>query len=316
MVRRLVERGDQVTSFSRRFYPELEHLGVRQAIGDLADENAVDQACRDMDLVFHVAGRTGVWGAFETYYKTNVTGTLNILSACRRQHVPRLIYTSSPSVVFDGHDMEGADESVPYPSRFTAHYPHTKALAEQAVRKTADAGLKTIILRPHLIWGPRDNALVPRIIARAKRLVKVGDGNNRVDTVYIDNAADAHILAADRLKENPQLSGNVYFITQDDPIPLWDMVNAILAAAGLTPVKRSISKKTAWFIGLLMEGAYKTLRLSAEPPLTRFVAEELGSSHWFNINAAKKDLGYKPMVSTAEGLQRLAEWLRKEKEAC
>lgn len=310
IVRRLVQRGDHVTSFSRSFYPELEALGVRQVCGNLADRGEVNTACRNMDLLFHVAARTGVWGPYDTYHKTNVTGTENILSACRQNHIPRLIYTSSPSVVFNGRDMNGVDESTPYPDHYPASYPATKALAEQAVRRASGPDLKTIILRPHLIWGPRDNALVPRIIARAGRLVRVGNGNNRVDTVYIDNAADAHILAADRLRENPLLSGKVYFISQDDPVPLWDMVDAILNAGSLPPVRRSVSKRSAWLLGLLLESIYKIFHCSGEPLMTRFVAEELATSHWFDISAAKQDLGYKPSVSTAEGLQRLSAWLQ------
>lgn len=309
IVRRLLQRGDRVTSFSRSFYPELEAAGVRQVCGDLADSGAVGRACRSMDLVFHVAARTGVWGPYDAYFKTNVTGTENILSACRKNNIPRLVYTSSPSVIFNGRDMEGVDEDATYPDHYPAHYPATKALAEQAVKRASGPDLKTIILRPHLIWGPRDNALVPRIIARARRLVRVGNGNNRVDTVYIDNAADAHILAAERLRENPLLSGKVYFISQDDPIPLWDMVDAILNAGGLPPVRRSVSKRTAWLMGLLLESIYKTLHVSVEPQMTRFVAEELATSHWFDISAAKRDLGYKPAVTTTEGLQRLAAWL-------
>jgi len=311
IVRRLIRRGDHVTSFSRSFYPELDALGVRQVCGDLADRDAVIAACRTMDLVFHVAARTGVWGPYDTYFKTNVTGTENILSACRRNHIPRLVYTSSPSVVFTGGDMQGVDESVPYPDHYPAPYPHTKALAEQAVRRASDTDFKTIVLRPHLIWGPRDNSLVPRIIARARRLVRVGDGSNRVDTVYIDNAADAHILAADRLRESPLLSGKIYFITQDDPVPLWDLIDAILNAGGLPPVRRSVSKRTAWLMGLLLETVYSIFPLSGEPRMTRFVAEELATSHWFDISAAKKDLGYHPAVPTTEGLQRLSAWLLK-----
>jgi nucleoside-diphosphate-sugar epimerase len=168
----------------------------------------------------------------------------------------------------------------------------------------------TIVLRPHLIWGPRDSHLVPRIIARAKRLVRVGDGKNLVDTIYIDNAADAHILAADRLEENHKLSGNVYFISQGEPVPLWDMVNDILRVAGFAPVKRSISRRTAWVIGAMLEACYKLFKLSGEPQMTRFVAEELATAHWFDISAAKRDLGYVPRVSTKQGIRRLEKWLK------
>ncbi len=265
IVRQLVERGDRVISFSRRFYPELAAMEVEQIQGDISDATAVEQACREVDLVFHVAAKPGIWGDYITYYRTNVIGTQNVIIACKQHNVSRLVYTSSPSVVFDGDDMEGVDESVSYPEKYHTHYPKTKAMAEQFVIAAAEEGLKTIILRPHLIWGPRDNHLVPRIIERANRLVKVGNGRNLVDTIYIDNAADAHIQAADRLGQNHNLSGRVYFISQDDPVPLWEMVNNILKRAGLAPVQRSISRNTAWMIGAVLEIFYKMFKISGEP---------------------------------------------------
>lgn len=309
IVKRLVEQGEQVSSFSRANYSELDALGVDQIRGDLGDKDAVDHACRGMDIVFHVAAKPGVWGRYEDFYQTNTTGTRNVIDACRHHGISRLIYTSSPSVVFNGSDMQGVDESVPYPSRFHAYYPKTKALAEQLVRAATSESLRTITLRPHLIWGPGDNHLVPRIISRANQLMRVGDSKNLVDTVYIDNAADAHILAASQLERNPALSGNVYFISQDDPIPLWDMVDAILNAGGHPPLNRTISRKAAWVAGLIFEIVYTVLRIKSEPRMTRFVAEELATSHWFDISAAKRDLGYLPAVSTEQGLELLAQWL-------
>ena len=314
IIRQLVERGDRVKSFSRRFYPELASLGVEQIQGDISDKTAVGQAFRKVNLVFHVAAKPGVWGDYSAYYRTNVIGTKNVIAACKEHNILRLVYTSSPSVVFGGADMEGVDESVPYPEKFHSHYPKTKAMAEQAVIAAGDEGLKTIILRPHLIWGPQDNHLVPRIIERANRLVKVGNGKNRVDTIYIDNAADAHIQAADRLEQNHNLSGRVYFISQDDPVPLWEMVNNILKAAGLAPVRRSISRNTAWMIGTALEFFYKSFNISGEPRMTRFLADELSTAHWFDISAAKKDLGYAPKISIEEGLFRLEQWLQHKPE--
>jgi nucleoside-diphosphate-sugar epimerase len=313
IVRRLVARGDRVRSFSRSYYPELESIGAEQMQGDIGDATAVAAACEGVETVFHVAAKPGVWGRYNTYYRTNVIGSRNVINACKTSGVQRLVYTSSPSVVFDDTDMEGVDESVPYPGHYLTHYPKTKAIAEQEVVQAAGNKLHTIVLRPHLIWGPEDNHLVPRIIARAKKLRRVGDGNNRVDTIYIDNAAAAHILAADKLKSNPELSGKIYFISQDEPIPLWDMVDAILHAAGLDPVKGSISKGAAWFVGAVLELIYRTLNLKGEPQMTRFVAKELATSHWFDISAAKRDLGYRPTVSTREGLGRLSEWLQRSK---
>ncbi len=310
IVRQLLDGGARVRSFSRGHYPQLDRPGVEQVRGDLVDAEAVRSAVRGMDLVFHVAAKPGVWGRYEDFYNPNVTGTQNVLQACRDEAVHHLIYTSSPSVVFDGGDMNGVDETVPYPDHWEAHYPRTKALAEQMVRQAGPEDLQTIVLRPHLIWGPEDNHLVPRIIQRARRLRRVGPGRNRVDTIYIENAAHAHLLAAAQLTARPELSGRVYFISQDDPIALWDMVDAILAAADLPPVRRSISSAAAMRIGTLMEWVYRTLRLPGEPPMTRFVAQELGTAHWFDIRAAKMDLGYRPQVSTREGLQRLRAWLQ------
>ena len=310
IVRRLVADGHHVRSFSRQRYPSLEKIGVEQIQGDLADAEAVHHAADNATILFHTAAKAGVWGDESDYVAANVTGTANVIDACRRHGVRCLVYTSSPSVVFDGTDMAGVDESVPYPSAFHASYPKTKAAAERMVRETADDTLKTVILRPHLIWGPGDTHLTPRILARAAKLRRVGDGTNRVDTIYIDNAADAHILAAEALMSRPEeVSGKVYFISQDDPVPLWDMVDAILAAGALPPVRGAVSPGVARRIGAVLETVYKLFRLPGEPRMTRFVAEELATSHWFDISAAKKDLGYIPEVSTKEGLDRLARWL-------
>ncbi len=314
VVRRLVDEGARVRSFSRGTYPDLDTLGIEQVQGDLADPDAIQRAAQGVDIVFHVAARPGVWGRYQDFHRPNVFGTQNVIQACREQGVSQLVYTSSPSVVFDGRDMAGVDESVPYPDHWEAHYPRTKALAEQMVREAGRNDLPTITLRPHLIWGPRDNHLVPRIIERARRLRRVGSGTNRVDTIYIDNAADAHLLASNALMRRPELSGRVYFISQDEPILLWDMVNAILAAADLPPVKRSISAPAARRVGAFMEWFYRTLHLSGEPPMTRFVAGELATEHWFDISAAKNDLGYHPRVTTREGLQHLRNWLKDKRK--
>lgn len=309
VVKQLVSKGETVRSFSRGFYAELKKMGVEQIQGDLSDLNAVMAACRDVEAVFHIAARPGVWGTYASFYEPNVLGTENIIHACKNCGVRRLIYTSSPSVVFDGNDMEGVDESTPYPETYHAFYPQTKAMAEQRVLAAAKSDLLAVAIRPHLIWGPGDNHLVPRILQRAHRLRQVGDGSNKVDTIYIDNAAWVHVLAEKQLYKNPALSGRVYFVSQDEPIPLWEMVNHILAAGGKPPVTRTISPAMAFLVGSICEGIYQLCRLKGDPPMTRFVAKELATAHWFNIQAAKKDLGYKPIVSTEEGLRRLRQWL-------
>ncbi len=313
IIKMLLKEGAIVRSFSRSFYSRLDKWGVEQIKGDIGNKNDVKKACEDVFLVFHTAALAGIWGDYSKYFNTNVRGTINIIEACREHKTKYLIHTSSPSVVFDGSHMKGADESVPYPAAYNSHYPKTKALAEKEVVKAAKSGLiRAIILRPHLIWGPYDNHLVPRILKKAKTLVKIGDGKNLVDTIYIDNAAHAHILAAKALIANPGLSGNIYFISQDEPVLLWDMVNAILKAGGKPPVKRSISLKTAKNIARVMEWIYRAFKIKKEPGLTLFMAEELATSHFFNMGAAKKDLGYRPEVSTKEGLRRLEAWLKSQ----
>jgi 2-alkyl-3-oxoalkanoate reductase len=310
IVRQLRLRGDDVVSFSRGHYPELAALGVEQRSGDLSDLNALVEAARGCDIVFHVAAKAGVWGSFEEYRQANVVGTENVIAACRINSIARLVYTGSPSVVFDGSDVEGGNESLPYPHHFEAHYPHTKALAEQAVLAANSPSLATVSLRPHLIWGPGDNHLVPRIVAKARagKLRRIGRRHCLVDTVYVDNAAEAHLNAADRLAPGATPAGKAYFISNGEPLPLWDMVNRILAAAGLPPETRCVSPSFAYAAGTVCETIWRTLRLSGEPPMTRFVAKELATAHWFDISAAKSDLGYQPRVSIDEGLWRLKDW--------
>jgi nucleoside-diphosphate-sugar epimerase len=297
-----------VRSLSRGRHPALDALGVEQHQGDVADPAAVSRAAAGCDVVFHVAARAGLGGRYRDYHRANVVGTENVLAACRQHGVPRLVYTSSPSVVFDGRDMEGVDESVPYPSHYEAHYPRTKSLAEQAVLRANGPTLATVALRPHLIWGPGDNHLVPRLLARARagRLRRVGKKSKLIDSTYVDNAADAHLLAADRLHPGSPATGRAYFVSNGEPVPLWDLVNRILAAASLPPVTRAVPAGVAYAAGWLLESVYGLLRLGGEPPMTRFLARELATAHWFDLSAARRDLGYEPSVSLDEGLRRLA----------
>jgi nucleoside-diphosphate-sugar epimerase len=235
-----------------------------------------------------------------------------VIAACRRRGAGRLVFTSSPSVVGAGHAIEGGDESLPYPPHYPAHYPRTKAAAERLVLAANGPGLATVALRPHLIWGPGDNHLIPRLLARAKagQLRQVGDGSNRVDVTYIDNAAAAHVLAADRLAPGAPAAGRAYFISQGEPVLLWLFVNRVLALAGLPPVRRRVPAGVASAAGAVLEAAYGLLGRHDEPRMTRFVAQQLSTSHWFDLTAARRDLGYEPAVSTGEGLRRLGEWLR------
>jgi len=302
----------ELRSFSRGSYDELEALGVRCFRGDLADPDAVLEAASDCDIVFHVGAKAGIWGTEEEYYSANVRGTENILTACRKHGITRLVYTSSPSVVHGGSPIEGGDESLPYPDSFEAPYPRTKAVAERMVLEANSDKLATVALRPHLIWGPGDRHLVPKIIARAQagRLRLVGDGSSLIDTIYIDNAADAHLAAARALAVGTPCAGKAYFITNGDPRPVREIINGILHAAGLPPVTRSIPQPVAVAAGKIMEGFHRVFAPQKEPMMTAFLARQLGTAHYFNISAARRDLGWEPAIGLDEGFLLLAQSLK------
>lgn len=312
----MIARGHVIHALQRGRYPRLEALEregkLRIFRGDLADRELVLRAAEGCEGVFHVAAKAGVWGSYDEYARSNVVGTERILEACRAHAIPKLVYTSTPSVVHAGRDVEGVDERAPYAERFETAYPHTKAIAENMVLAENGAALATVAIRPHLVWGPGDPHFVPRILDRARRgrLVLVGGGRKMIDATYIDSAVHAHLCAWDRLAPGAACAGRAYFVAQGEPMPLADLVNGILAAAGLPPVRRSVSPGLAYVLGAAMEGAYRLVGARVEPPLTRFVARQLATAHWFDLGAARRDLGYQAPVTTAEGLARLAEWLR------
>lgn len=312
IVEQLLERGDQVTVLARSEYPALATMGATLIRGDIQDVETVTAACLEMEAVFHVAARPGIWGSWASFYRPNVVGTENVIAACRIQRTPKLIFTSSPSVVFDNRPHSGSDESLPYPDQYESHYAHTKAMAEQMVVRANSPELATVSLRPHLIWGPRDPHLLPRLLDRAKsgRLVQVGDGTNRVDITYVEDAARAHLLAADKLTPESPLAGSVYFISQDEPITLWPWINELLARLDLPPVRRQIPLGMARLLGLALEIGHRVLSLSGEPRLTRFLASQLALDHYYDISAARRDFGYQPRFRMADALEKTLPYLR------
>lgn len=307
IVRMLRERGQTVRSFSRQRYAHLDSLNVEQFSGDLADPIAMDKAVAACDIVYHVAAKAGVWGRYRDYVAANVTGTENVLAACRKAGVQKLVFTSSPSVVYHGGDMENVDESAPYPATFEAYYPETKAVAEKMVLAANGPALATVAIRPHLIWGPGDPHLIPRVIekGRAGKLRRIGRDAKKVDVIYVDNAAHAHVLAGEKLAIGSPIAGKAYFVSQGEPVELWAFINRILAVNNIAPVSKSVPFTLAWTVGVAFEVIYRLLGRQSEPPMTRFVARQLATAHWFNIDAARRDLGYVPLVSTDDGLARL-----------
>lgn len=308
LIEQLLARGDRVRAAARRPHDLLTQLGVETVLGDLRNPEFCGRACQGMEIVMHAAGRAGIWGPWREYFESNTFATRNVIAACRSAGVARLVYTSSPSVTFSGRDQAGVDETEPYPAKWLCHYPHSKALAEQEVlTANGSDGLATCALRPHLIWGPRDQHLVPRLLARARRgqLRRVGSGKNLIDTVYVENAAAAHLQAADKLALGSPVAGRAYFISQGEPVNCWDWIDQVLALAGLPPVKKSLSLRAAWGIGAALEGVHAALFLKGEPRMTRFLAAQLALSHYFDLRRAREDFGYAPPVSLAEGMRRL-----------
>ncbi len=309
--RELLARGHTVTSVSRQRHAALDAFGVEQRSADLADAAALHVAfAGGFDAVIHNAAKAGAWGPRAEYHAANVLGTEHVLAACRAHGIGRLVYTSTPSVTHDAARpvAGGSADDVPYASRFSAPYPQTKCIAERAVRAANDAALATVALRPRLIWGPGDPHLLPRLAARARagRLRLVGDGSNVVDTTFVENAALAHADALAALAPGAACAGRAYFISNGEPLPMRDTLNALLAAVAAPAVTRSVSYPLARGIGAVCDALWATHLLPGEPPLTRFLAEQLATTHWYSMAPAERDFGYRPRVSFAEGLARLA----------
>lgn len=314
LVQDLCRQGRDVRVLGRHRYPAAEAAGAVCVQGDIRDAVTVNQAAAGCSTVFHVAAKAGIWGSYDEYHGINVIGTRNVLAACIAQAVPVLVYTSTPSVVFDGYHLEGVDESVPYASRPLCHYATTKIVAEQEVLQASNERLRTAAIRPHLVWGPGDTNLIPRLMARGRkrRLGIVGSGANQVDIAYIDNVVHAHLLAEENLRSSGTAAGKAFFIGQQEPVLLWPWINDLFARMNVPPVTEQISLRKAKAAGWLLEQVYAALKIEREPKMTRFLAEQLALSHWFSRRQAETLLGYKEQVSTEEGLERLTAWLRQE----
>ncbi len=297
----LLEKGHTVHLLGRTFtqVSALVQQGAMAVQADLRDTAAVTMACAKMDAVYHVGALSAPWGKEDDFHAINVGGTQTVLQGCLTHNVRRLLYVSSPSVVFDGHDQHNATEAVPYPRRFASVYSLTKKLGEDLVNQST-AKLETIILRPKAIFGPGDQSLLPRLIAAARqgRLPQIGNGRNLVDLTYVENVVQALLLAL----ETETAIGRTYTITNDEHVPLWEVIRAVLQQLDLPTNLRQISLPVALVAARAME--WQAALTGKEPLLTRYSAAILGRTQTYDIFAAKRDLGYTPCITLAVGIER------------
>jgi nucleoside-diphosphate-sugar epimerase len=301
LAQKLLCQGHRVRLMGRDFR-EAQPLLAQGAVPlrvDLRDTARVEQACEGVDAVFHVGAKSEPWGRRADFLAINALGTQAVVAGCLAHGVGRLIYVSSPSVVFDGHDQHEADETAPYPTRFSSVYSYTKKLGEDYVNAARDH-LQTVILRPKAMFGPGDRALLPRLIAAAwqGRLPQIGDGLNLVDLTYVENVVHALILALSA----PAATGKIYTITNGEHVPLWQLIREALVRLGIPSRLRQIPLPLALAAATAME--FRAAITGHEPTLTRYAATILARTQTYTISAAQRDLGYVPQVSIAEGIER------------
>ncbi len=286
---------------------ELAADGVEVVRADLRDAAAVAAACAAMDVVHHVGALSAPWGRVADFQAINVGGTANVIAGCRKHRVSRLVFVSSPSVVFDGRDHTNITEAVPYPRHHLAAYSHSKRLAEDLVNAAGRAGQETVILRPKALFGPGDTSLLPRVLelAQAGRLPQIGDGTNRVDLTYVDNVVHAQMLAA----VSPRAVGKTYHITNGEHVAVWDLIRLILRRFGLDTKLRHLPYRAAYSLAAAME--LRARCFGGEPRLTRYTAAILGRTQTYDISAAHRDLGYAPLVDIDTGVERTLAFLAK-----
>jgi nucleoside-diphosphate-sugar epimerase len=310
IAQQLASRGDEVVCFQRR-ENETTHSNITMFAGDIRDRGAVSEAASGCDAIIHGAARVGVMGSWEDFYSTNVDGTTNVLRAAEEHHITRLVYVSTPSVAHVGRSIEGDVATPATTGRKRTFYAESKAIAEILALQANSAELGVVALRPHLVWGPGDTQLVGRIVDRARqgRLVMVGSGNALVDSTYIDNAISAHIAALDAIAPGARCSGKAYVISNGEPRTVNELMSRICLAAGVEFSPKHVPAVIARSIGSVVERIWPLIRKD-EPPITRFVAEQLGTAHWFDQRPAQEDLNWKPQVSLDEGFARLAKWFQ------
>ena len=306
IVRRLLARGDAVRVLGRRPYPELAALGADCRQADIRDQRAVRKAVAGCRAVIHAAGLPGMSSLEEPFHSINFLGARNVLDAAMAAGARKFVLTSTPSVVYAGRDINGGDESLPYPKKFISPYAASKAGAEKLALGRNGDEFAVMALRPHLMFGPGDTQLLPKMLLRARTggLRRVGNGKNLISVCYVENAAQAHLLALDRLKPGSPVAGRVYFINEPEPVNCWDFINRLLTGSGLPEIGKSVPAAAAHLAGWLLETVHRALGRPEDPPMTRFLAGQLARNHWFRVDRARRELGWEPEVGLEEALRR------------
>jgi nucleoside-diphosphate-sugar epimerase len=297
----LLDAGDEVTVLQRR----PSHLPCREVRGDIADEQLVASAASGQDAVVHLAAKVDVTGPWTAYMQTNVVGTRNVVRACRSAGVGRLVHVSSPSVAHGGRPLMGVPAEPADPGRARGHYARSKAVAEVAVLAADSADLAVLVVRPHLIWGPGDTQLVAPVVAAAHagRLPVLGSGAALIDTTYVDNAAAALVAAVSACG---RVHGESLVVSNGEPRPVLEVLNRLCDAARAPRPRRQVPYRLAWLAGAMLEGVWAATSRRDLPPLTRFLAEQLATAHWFDQRRTREALGWAPHVPLDEGFARLA----------
>ena len=305
----LLRRGDEVVCLQRRPAAFIGHQNAREVLADVCDEEAVALAAEGCDAIIHGAARVGVVGSQKEFYDTNVHGTENILRAAEQHSISRLVFVSTPSVAHTGSSLIGAPAGDAEIGRSRSYYAESKAIAERTVLNARNEQLAVVAIRPHLVWGPGDTQLVGRIVERAAsgRLAVIGTGNALVDSTYIDNAISAHIAALDALHVGSACDGNAYVVSNGEPRTVNELMRSMCESAGVLFEPRHLSLALGIRFGSVIERLWPLMR-SSEPPITRFVAEQLGTAHWFDQRSVQQDLQWAPTVTIDEGFERLTQW--------
>lgn len=294
----LLAAGHEVTVLQRR----PSGLPCREVLCDITDTQGVDAAARDQEAVLHLAAKVDVTGPWREFERVNVGGTRAVVEASRRAGVRRLVYVSSPSVAHAGEALEGVAAEPAAPALARSSYARSKGMAEQLALAADGSDLAVVAIRPHLVWGPGDTQLVGRIVerARAGRLVIVGTGAALIDTTVLPNAADALVAALTSPARSEAL-----VVSNGEPRTVREILSRICLAMGVPPPARRVPAPVAKAAGVAVQAMWAGLGRN-EPPLTRFLAEQLSTAHWFDQRRTREALGWRPRVTLDEGFRALA----------